>query len=94
MEVYQGIARSSDHENVLGQFETFLEEIPVLPFSLAIARQCARLREHLKRQNKRVNPRALDLIIAATALEHDLTLVTRNINDYNDIPNLKLYQAS
>jgi predicted nucleic acid-binding protein len=33
-------------------------------------------------------------MIAATALEHNLILVTRNINDYDDIPNLSLYRAS
>lgn len=29
-------------------------------------------------------------MIAATALEHDLTIVTRNLDDYKDIPDLKL----
>jgi len=33
----------------------------------------------------------LDLLIAATALEHELTIVTRNIEDFNDIPGLVLY---
>lgn len=31
-----------------------------------------------------------DLFLAATALEHDLTLVTRNTKDFATIPNLKL----
>jgi predicted nucleic acid-binding protein len=31
-----------------------------------------------------------DLLIAATALEHDLTLVTRNVKDFTKIPALKL----
>ncbi|NJN82940.1 MAG: type II toxin-antitoxin system VapC family toxin [Caldilineaceae bacterium] len=66
---------------------------PVIPLSLSIARRCARLREQLKLQGKRVDSRSLDLIIAATALEHDLTLVTRNSKDYSDIPNLNLYPA-
>ena len=30
-----------------------------------------------------------DAIIAATALVYDLVLITRNINDYKNIPNLK-----
>jgi hypothetical protein len=34
--------------------------------------------------------RALDLIIAATALENDLTLVTYNRADFADIPGPKL----
>jgi len=31
---------------------------------------------------------------AAIALEHGLTLVTRNVEDYSDILNLKLQNAS
>jgi hypothetical protein len=38
--------------------------------------------------------RALDLVIAATALENDLRLVTRNLADYTDIPELALYEPS
>ncbi len=32
-----------------------------------------------------------DLLIAATALDHDLTLLTRNRKHFTRIPNLKLY---
>jgi predicted nucleic acid-binding protein len=35
----------------------------------------------------------LDLLIAATALEHDLTLLTRNRRHFDRITGLKLYQA-
>jgi tRNA(fMet)-specific endonuclease VapC len=64
----------------------------IFPFSFAVAERCARLRETLKGQNKRVNSRALDLIIAATALEYGLTLITKNTEDFKDIPDLSLYQ--
>jgi predicted nucleic acid-binding protein len=33
-------------------------------------------------------------VIAATALENDLRLVTRNLADYTDIPELALYEPS
>ncbi len=33
----------------------------------------------------------LDSITAATAFEYDLTLVTRNTADYDDIPGLRLH---
>jgi len=64
----------------------------VLPVSIEIAKRCARLRETLRRQGRRINNRAMDLIIAATALEHDLTLVTRITDDYRDIPGLMLHR--
>ena len=91
IEVYQGVQRrrSLVAEETL---ETTLAIVPVLPVSLAIAQRCAGLREALRRRGRRTRSRALDLIIAATALEHDLTLVTRNIADYQDIPGLTLHR--
>ena len=91
MEVYQGILRSHDVTQAERQFQSLVAAVPVLPFSPAVAVRCAQLRHELKQQRKRINSRALDLIIAATALEHNLTLVTRNTDDYQDIPNLNLY---
>lgn len=92
MEVSQGVERSPDPETARAKLSAVLDAVPVIPFETALAERCARLRETLRQQGKRVNSRALDLIIAATAIEHDLTLVTRNFEDYEDIPNLKLYQ--
>lgn len=94
MEAFQGTEREPDPEAARVKLHAFLEAVPILPFSTDVARRCARLREMLKQQNKRVRARALDLIIAATALEYDLILVTRNIEDYEDIPDLKLYNKS
>jgi tRNA(fMet)-specific endonuclease VapC len=92
MEAFQGIYHSPDPQKAREKFETFLLGVLILPFSFAVAERCARLRETLKSQNKRVNSRALDLIIAATALEYELILVTENIKDFEDIPDLPLSQ--
>jgi predicted nucleic acid-binding protein len=35
-----------------------------------------------------------DLLIAATALHHDLTLLTFNLRHFERIPELRLYQPS
>lgn len=94
LEIYQGVARSPNREKAQAQLDAFLAEVPVLPLSLSVARRCAQLRETLRQQDKRVRARALDLIVAATALEYNLTLVTRNTDDYDDIPELKIYSAS
>ena len=91
MEAYQGVVRSVNVKEAQVKFQTFRRSVPVLPFSLSVAKRCASLRERLKQEQKRVKSRALDLMNAAIALEHDLTLVTRNIEDYQDIPGLQLY---
>jgi len=36
----------------------------------------------------------MDLLIGATALSHNLTLVTRNLKDFENIPNLSIFRAS
>jgi len=91
MEAYQGIVRSPNAKKARAKFQAFRPSIPILPFSLSVAKRCAVLREQLKQEQKRVKSRALDLINAAIALEHHLTLVTRNVADYQDISDLQLY---
>jgi predicted nucleic acid-binding protein len=76
MEAFQGVGRSPQPEQAHGKFQAFAESVLILPVSFAVAEQS---------QNKRVHSRTLDLIIAATALEHDLPLVTRNTEDYQDV---------
>jgi predicted nucleic acid-binding protein len=92
MEVFQGVTRSPQPAEAHAKFRAFTKSIPTLPLSIAVAERCARLRETLRTQNKRVNSRALDLIIAATALEYGRTLVTKNTDDFKDIPDLPLTQ--
>ena len=91
IESYQGVLRSESVKETHAKFQIFRRSVPVLPFSLSVAKRCATLREQLKHEQKQVKSRALDLMNAAIALEHDLTLVTRNVEDYQDIPGLQLY---
>jgi len=90
MEVYQGTFRTPDPASAMRRLETFLVRVPILDFTPPIARRCAQLREILRLRGNRVRPRHLDLINAATAIEHDLSFVTRNRVDYDDIPGLRL----
>jgi predicted nucleic acid-binding protein len=92
MEAYQGVRRSPQLKIAQGKFQAFLATVPVLPFSLPVAERCALLREQLKQDGKRVNARALDLLNAAIALGNSLILVTRNWEDYSDIPDLTIYE--
>jgi predicted nucleic acid-binding protein len=90
MEVVERRLRSLD-PSVLTTLENNIRAFPLLGVSKDVARRCAGIRHDLRSQGKRVRPRALDLLIAATALEHGLTLVTSNTGDYSDIPGLRLY---
>ena len=90
MEVYDGLAREPNPRRAEADLQAFLTSVPIFPFTLAVARRCAELRQSLRAQGRRVGSRALDLIVAATALEHGLILVTRNVADYRDVPGLQL----
>jgi predicted nucleic acid-binding protein len=56
--------------------------------TIPIAERFAWLRSALRRQGMLIPD--MDLLIAATALEHDLTLVTRNLSHFSRIPELRL----
>jgi predicted nucleic acid-binding protein len=55
----------------------------ILPVTDAIAERWGRLEAHRQRLGQPLN--TADGQIAATALEHGLTLVTRNVSDFRDL---------
>jgi predicted nucleic acid-binding protein len=63
-------------------------EVNVIPFDADCAEEFGRLRAKLR--PKGVNVDNMDLLIAATALVYDLTLVTHNTAHFENIPNLRL----
>jgi predicted nucleic acid-binding protein len=61
-------------------FEAVVQAIDCLPWDAAISRRWAALVADLKRKGETVP--LLDGMIAATALQHDLIVVTRNTRDF------------
>ena len=64
--------------------EQLLALIPSLPLTHPIANRAAGLRSDLAAAGTPIGP--YDLLIAATALEHGLALVTRNVSDFTSAP--------
>lgn len=66
------------------RFEQWLEDvieiIECIPWDAAVSRRWAALVIQLKRKGETVP--LLDGMIAATALQHDLTIATRNVRDF------------
>jgi predicted nucleic acid-binding protein len=83
MEAYQGVVRSANVKEARAKFQVFHRSVPVLPFSLTIAKRCASLREQLKQEQKRVKSRVLDLINTAIALS---TMPSRKLCNTTDRP--------
>lgn len=61
MEVLQGVERSPNADEARAKLQDFLTAVPILPLSRPVAQRCAKLRETLRAQGKRVHSRALDL---------------------------------
>lgn len=73
-------------QSLLFQTEALLSEIDILPFDPIAIEQFERLiAERLSRKMGRA-----DLQIASIALAKRATLVTRNIKDFQRVPNLKI----
>lgn len=68
--------------------DAILARIPVIDFTLEVARIHAKLYAHLAKQGKMIGSH--DLIIAATALAHDYTLITYNHHEFKRVPGLKI----
>jgi tRNA(fMet)-specific endonuclease VapC len=68
--------------------ESILTDLPVLPFDLDVARVHSRLWADLRGRGETIG--AHDLIIAATALVHDLTVLSRDRRHFTRIESLKL----
>ena len=62
-------------------FEALVRTIECLPWDAAISRRWAKLVVELKQKGKTMP--LLDGMIAATALQHELTIATRNTRDFN-----------
>jgi predicted nucleic acid-binding protein len=77
-----------DPQPVLAKISDLLIDVQVLSFDAACGEEFGRLRGTLLKQG--ISVPTADLMIAATALVHDLTLITHNTADFRHIPGLRL----
>ena len=88
-ELYQGAFRSSARDRLLTLLdEVVLPQITILPYDLGVARVFGEIRAELERSG--TLPGDADLQIAATALRHDLALVTGNLRHHQRVPGLRI----
>jgi predicted nucleic acid-binding protein len=88
-ELYQGAFRSPAVERHLQNLEDrVLPSLTVLPYDVATARVYGEIRARLESVGKPLAD--ADLQIAATALRHDLELVTGNVRHFRRVPGLRL----
>lgn len=74
------LPRGSKRRRLEQWFEAFAKTIDCLPWDATISRRWAKLVVDLKQKGETMP--LLDGMIAATALQHDLTIATRNTRDF------------
>jgi len=90
-ELLHGVERADTEVRKINRqafVEKVMEFFPTFPFDMAVARIYARIWASLAKRNLLVG--AHDLIIAATAISLNYTVITSNIRDYGKIEGLKV----
>lgn len=87
-ELLYGARRSARVAENLRLLAAFFAPLVSLPFDDACAEQYGALRASLSAAGRPIGPN--DLLIAATALAHNLTLVTHNLREFSRVTGLKV----
>jgi tRNA(fMet)-specific endonuclease VapC len=87
-ELFAGAYKHSQTTRLLALIAELRQEVQIIDFDAACAEQFGQVRGTLLQKGLSV-PTA-DLMIASAALVHNLTLVTHNTADFQNIPGLRL----
>jgi tRNA(fMet)-specific endonuclease VapC len=85
-ELIYGARKSAHLAENLRLVDAFFEPFECLPFDSRAADVYGGVRADLERGGRPIGPN--DLLIAATALAHDLILVTHNVSEFERVPGL------
>jgi tRNA(fMet)-specific endonuclease VapC len=88
-EIYEGVEGHPQPEAHVDSVQEFLRTFTVIPLSGDTMRYFGSLRARLRQQGNLIPD--FDLLIAATALEHHLVLMTRNRRHFERISELQIY---
>lgn len=89
-ELYEGAFGSPDAPVKLDILRQFLHPFPVVNLDDTTMERFAAIRASLRRRGEIIPD--FDIILAATALRHDFTVLTYNVRHLRRIPDLRIYQ--
>ena len=87
-ELEYGTAKSSRPMQQRAGIDAVMQRFESIPLNYASARQAGVLRQSLEKGGVPIGP--YDLLIAGIALANHLTVITRNIREFERVPGLKL----
>ena len=85
-ELLHGVYKSQRVRENLDALVNFASQMVVLPFDSRAADAYGHLRAELERRGTPIGP--MDYQIAATALVHEVVLVTNNVSEFRRVPGL------
>lgn len=85
-ELETGVAKCRQPDRERRQVDTFVAVMHLVDFDAASARGAARIRADLERRGCSIGP--YDMLIAATAQRHRLTVVSGNGSEFTRVPDL------
>jgi predicted nucleic acid-binding protein len=91
-EVYEGAFHSSNPDAKLAGFRAFLAPFRLVGINEPIAARFAQIRHFLRRNRLIISD--FDIMLGATALHYDLTVLAFNRRHFERIPDLRLYYYS
>ena len=87
-ELYHGAKKYGNPAKRTATLDELLAPYTSLPFDSASVPQYAKIRDLLERRGRVIGGN--DMMIAAIALTHDLTVVTNNCQEFGRVPNLRV----
>ncbi len=90
-ELQEGVALAKDRDRAAQSLATFLTTVTVLPVEEETARIFGDLSAALRRKGN--HPGDFDTLIAATATQHGLTVLTTDVDDFSRFDGLTLVTA-
>lgn len=91
-EIYEVAFNAANPQAHLQTFLQFIAPFTLLDLQEPLMERFAEIRSLLRRRGQLIAD--FDLLIAATALYYDLTLLTYNVRHFEHIPDLKYYQPA
>lgn len=88
MELYYGAYKSQKVETNLLRLNEFFQLIPSLALNPDVANLAGKIRADLEQRGTIIG--AYDVLIASSAIIHQKTLVTNNVNEFNRVNGLQL----
>ena len=91
-EIWEGIEANPSRLDAIPTLDDIISPFRVLEIGVPTMKIYGKIRVHLRRHGEMIG--TPDILIASTAIEHHLTLVTRNTRHFGRIPNLQILHPS